>query len=270
MVGTTAQMISLVSYGNEYLITGIADKEFKHHTAFKFCRFVTFKVRTAEKIEFGTNELILGDACEWFDYLKKDGCVKLRLLYKNIDKNKKIPDYMSAGFTDGGGQWYIEAVFENKSIFWASKWILNKFGAQDNRIWEVTYTNVHTDGKTVNIQYDLDKIKAEFLEVLIDIKKFAAQTNRNPWIDRFRSAIDVLKSNEPTSEFHMDLIIEKNYTLAARQLIAGAQKAWVFGGMGWWNDYYYEDKLEQEENVRLSKSLYSLICKTITAAINSF
>lgn len=216
MVGTLAQMISLVSYGNEYLITGILNKEFKYHITFNFCRFVTFKVKTTEKNKFGTNEFIFGDANKWFSHLKDSACIKLRLIYHSADGHNNIPDYMSAGFIGGGGQWVIESIYKNKSFFWSSRWIVNRFGAQDDRIWEVTYTNNCDDERAVNIQYNLEETKHALLDTLNEIKKFAIETDRKFWADRFASAVADLNSENPTNDYHMSLIVEKNYSLIAK------------------------------------------------------
>ena len=270
MVGTVAQMISLISNGNDYFSTKVENKELMLSSTFQFCRFLTFKVKTADKTIYGGNEIIIGDPYEWMRYIENDGCINLRLLYRRSDNEKSAPDYMTAGFIGGGGQWFIEAVYADKSVLWASRWIANKFGAQDNRIWEVTYMNIGTKDMPENAKDCLNSAKNDLMKSLIDIEKFAIDTNRGEWSERFRSAITELEDSEQNAGYCSDLLIDKNYSLAARQLLAGAQKAWVFGGMGWWNDFIYKNKEDQTINENLSAELYYNICNAIVNAVNSY
>src|SRR4051794_262143 len=46
----------------------------------------------------------------------------------------------------------------------------------------------------------------------------------------------MLTAVEPTAPYHPDILPSAGYTLAARQLLAGAVASFVFGGMGSWND----------------------------------
>ena len=75
----------------------------------------------------------------------------------------------------------------------------------------------------------------------------------------------------PNKEYyHQDLIVVKNYSLAAQQLLFGGSTAWVFGGMGWWNDMGFEDKAINEKYKQISDELYGLLLKSIISATNSF
>ena len=73
----------------------------------------------------------------------------------------------------------------------------------------------------------------------MEIEKFAVRTDRKMWAERFRAAIKELDAAELNNGYIMDFLVEKNYTLTAMQLLSGAEKAWVFGGMGWWNSYNF-------------------------------
>ncbi len=269
MVGTLAQMITLVSYGNDFFATKTKTEKLTHNSTFQFCRFVTYKVKTENKTIFGTNELIFGDPYDWFGHLKEDGCKKLCLVYKRTENKNGMADYMTAGFIGGGGQWFIKAVYTDKALLWACRWVLNKFGAQDSRIWEVTYMNIDTVDITINPDVDLDACKRSLLKSVEGIEKFAVRTERGTWANRFKEAIGELGSDEPHIDYYTDLIIEKNYSIAARQLLACAQKVWVFGGMGWWNDFIYKDEDDQQLNINLSSELYYNICNSIVLATNS-
>ena len=56
--------------------------------------------------------------------------------------------------------------------------------------------------------------------------------------------------------------------LDARQILGAAQAAWVFGGMGSWNDLGFEGHA-QDEYTALSDELFSLLNQAICEAANS-
>ncbi len=60
------------------------------------------------------------------------------------------------------------------------------------------------------------------------------------------------------------------YSLDARQLLAMASRAWVFGGMGSWNDIGFTDAARNEEYRRVSQELYRAVTDAIRDAANSF
>jgi len=66
------------------------------------------------------------------------------------------------------------------------------------------------------------------------------------------------------------LLVTKNYSMAAQQLLFAAGTAWVFGGMGWWNDMGFDEKDVQENYLRLSQQLYEQLLQSILATSNSF
>lgn len=69
---------------------------------------------------------------------------------------------------------------------------------------------------------------------------------------------------------HQDLLVIKNYSLKALQLLFAAGTAWVFGGMGSWNDMGFKEKEIQENYLRLSRQLYESLLQSILATSNSF
>jgi hypothetical protein len=56
--------------------------------------------------------------------------------------------------------------------------------------------------------------------------------------------------------------------LEAKQLLASAQAAWVFGGMGSWNDLGFDGN-DQQEYTALSDELFLLLNQAIGATVNT-
>ena len=66
-----------------------------------------------------------------------------------------------------------------------------------------------------------------------------------------------------------DYIVSANYSIAARQLLLASSSAWVFGGMGSWNDLSFEKEEDNQHYETLSTALYNAINRGILAATNS-
>jgi len=48
-----------------------------------------------------------------------------------------------------------------------------------------------------------------------------------------------------------------------------AVKAWVFGGVGSWNDVYYQDPEAAAEYAAVSRNLYGAVLLALVASVNS-
>ena len=70
--------------------------------------------------------------------------------------------------------------------------------------------------------------------------------------------------------FHPDLLPDTGFSLEARQILASAAQADVFGGMGSWNDMGFEQVDTQREYKKVTKELYEAIKLDIIMASNSF
>ena len=68
--------------------------------------------------------------------------------------------------------------------------------------------------------------------------------------------------------YYRDLL-PAGYTSEARLLAAMAVKAWVFGGMGSWNDVYFGDQEAAAEYAAISRNLYSTLLRALVASVNS-
>ena len=52
-------------------------------------------------------------------------------------------------------------------------------------------------------------------------------------------------------------------------MLKAAMSAWVFGGMGSWNDMGFEDAVTQSKYESVSESLFNVINEAIEASTNS-
>jgi hypothetical protein len=272
MTGTLAQLIALVAYGNKCIADPGTHPAFvQHHSTFQFCGKVFF---TAEKkkhfFSVGKRTTVAENPQEWFRYLGLDGCQALRLYYEPSDRSSGAADHKIAGMIGGGGTWLIEAMYPKYSDFWYGEWIVSREHAADNRIWSVEYRCIEQEIDSRNLQFSIGMQREVLSKVLSEIEAFAKEIDLENFSQVFQKANAALGSAHPNQDYyHSDLLPENAYGLAEQQLLFAASHAWVFGGMGSWNDMGFEDKQIQLRYETLSSALYTAINDAIIAVVNS-
>jgi len=271
MTGPLAQIIALEAYGNIYLSTGAISPNFSsENTTFQFCNKVDFREITNKSFFKSSKEKIVAEnPTEWFNYLKTDGCKGLRLYFESSKEPKIAKDHKLAGLIGGGVTWLIEALYNNYSNYWANCWEVTNQNDVNRKIWTVNYKLGLKTLRTRNLQINQQQIKDKLRQTLTEIAEFAYKHNLQSWGGQFDLAKRVLDSSTPEENYyHKDLLPTDSYSLTARQIIFSAGSAWVFGGMGSWNDLGFESKEDNEIYDRLSERLYSNINEAIIAGIN--
>jgi len=104
---------------------------------------------------------------------------------------------------------------------------------------------------------------------LNDAKIFSERARFDSWANLFAEATDLLSHSMPVIPYHPDLLPPHCQKLSSRQLMASACKAWVFGGMGSWNDLCFEDTSLQKDYNSVTVGLYQAVMGAIGAATNS-
>ena len=264
MTGILAQIIAITSFGNEYLKNGKLTDFYPQNSSFQHCDFVDFREMKKKNIFSSKKEIIVSkNPTEWFEYLKLKNCKKLRLYYQTVKKD----DHKMAGFVGGGGNWFIETIYPTHSDFWISRWNYDKNLTE--KPWQVTYGKAIGNRPIINQQFDITQTRKNLKSSLEKITDFAYQETTDNWGKIFETAKETLESKNPVSDFyHNDLIFWNNYDLKNQQLLMSASKAFVFGGMGSWNDMGFEKKEIDEKYNRLSTELYKSMIESIICAIN--
>ena len=265
MNGTLALFIALISYGNEYLAKGTS----LHHLDFNnttliYCNNLAF---TDGDGRTPNGTMVAHSPQEWFKFLKENGCKRLKIFFYHSNDQSKIKDFESAGFGGGGGQWIIEAVYDNYANYWTCKENVTDRDRKDKRIWDTRFYTIAKKQPVVAFGLSPEKAKANLSESLKKIMTFAYDTKSNYWAEVFKKARENLDSAHPVVEYYKDCIVADDYSLQSKQLLFSASVASVFGGMGSWNDIVYPP--EQEKiNTRLSADLYDRINEAIIVAVN--
>ncbi len=168
---------------------------------------------------------------------------------------------MLAGLNGGGGSWFIEAEFHEYSIYWSSFWDVTELQRADNKIWLVNYVSSGLKEKKGIQDFEMQNYGDRLHHVLAEIGTFASAEGLVGWAEQFEKALATLKSETPeTGFYHTDLLANSHHSLESRRLIFAAGKAWVFGGMGSWNDLGGFANVEKDHRYkRLSAELFESI-----------
>ena len=89
------------------------------------------------------------------------------------------------------------------------------------------------------------------------------------WKKWFSEALDLLNSPSAGLPYYADLLPASYENVKGRQLLAGALKGWVFGGLGSWNDMYFRDSTQEREYQQVSKNLYRAVIQSVETVANS-
>ena len=270
MQGPIAQIIALTLYGNA-IAKGYSvniEKFFPSNSTFSFCEYVKFVdlIKVNGKLE---EVLFAANPNDWLMKLKREGVIALRLIY-GPSGDKNISDRMSVGFVGGGGRWLIETIRPKGSDFWEARWVVGNKDHPEKLIWQVTYGRIATRQKTSLLKArQISQIKEDLAKTLRQISAFAQKHNLDGFAGAFEKGYVALYSKTPYSDvYHKDISPDDLLSLEANQLLATSQAAWVFGGMGSWNDLGFDGK-DQHEYERLSDKLYQLLNESYIVAVNS-
>jgi len=273
MTGILAQLVSLTSYGNAFLQAGEnIDGFYPGHSTFQFCNKVDFKNFKKRILSSTPREVpVAGDPNEWLHFLKKDGCKKIRLYHQPAGSKEPAAEHKLAGMVGGGGTWMIETIYGKYSHYWFNKWEVTEKDNPGKKIWSVSYAMIDKDQPVTDRQIDIRETYALLDQSLVAISDLADAQQLPHWAGVFKKARAILDSTHPGEDYyHQDLLVEKHYPLIARQLLSAAGAAWVFGGMGSWNDLVFNTPEDTTKYDDVSARLYDAINQSVLAVANSF
>jgi hypothetical protein len=286
MNGELAQLIALATYGNHFLsAAGTTGPEmFRSHSTFQFVSDISFKRRATRFGLFKREEIIARDTRSWFAALKKAGVKNLQLAFfprpsRIISSQispvfgmcgggetilatdrQTIPYHMAVAFA-GGGDWAMKADSAITSELWQATWSVSRGTDQkQQRIWAVEYGANSGSPAEINIA-NLPQVMKDLEAALTAAGTLAEEAGLVHWADWFAQALSLLYDPAPTIPYHPDLLPASLQSPYCRQLLASASKAWVFGGMGSWND----DGLPYDP---ITYKLFDAVMRAIIAATN--
>jgi hypothetical protein len=262
MNGELAQLICLATYGTTWLrLSSVTDPaqpaDLIRNTTFKYVRSTEFAPESGAT---------LADPSAWLHDLRARGYWRLWLALPEVVPVRArwpyLEPHLEAGFANGG-HWYVLATGSQPTEEWGATWRVIEPRPADDRIWTVTYAGTLADGDTP-LQPDLAQAGSALDRALTDARNLARRLDEAEWATQFDEAISATDERPP---YQPDLI-DPTYPDDARRLIAKASRAWVFGGMGSWNDLGFEDPARRAEHAEVSRLLFATLLQACIAAVN--
>lgn len=271
MQGTIAQIVALTAFGNAFLadVPGAYRADFyPTNSTFVFCKEVKF-VDLKRDGDKWRESPYADNPDTFFRRLKSEGYKGFRLSY-GPSGEKAAPDRMLVGFVGGGGRWLLEAIGPRGSDIWEARWAVGNQNDPDRKIWHVTYGRLASGVRTENSQQSqLEQLKVRLSTNLVSIADFSRRQKLDGFTRRFEAGLAQIGADEPLkSVYHSDIAPKGLLPKSAYQLLFAAQAAWVFGGMGSWNDLGFQGQ-DQETYDKLSEELYQLLNAAIVQATNT-
>jgi hypothetical protein len=265
---TISQAAALVIFGNDVLRGRARNDFWPASTVFRFCKTVRFVALSGDPAK-PDEKLLAHDPVQWIFGLRDEETIGLRIHYVG-HSDSKIDDRMSVGFIGGGPRWLIETRHARASDLWEASWIVMNRDDPEKKIWEVTYFRVDQGRPQIPMQaQNLTALRRDLADTLSRIEAFASRQRLEGFAVAFRKASTILSSDQPLAEtHHADLAPTPAVPLEAKQLLGAVQAAWVFGGMGSWNDLGFAGD-DQQEYSKLSDELFARLNQSIVGAVNA-
>lgn len=263
MDGELAQIVALVSYGNCHLNAGQVD--LSNNSTFQFVSSLMF-VRHRNRWDTHGVEVAY-NAQEWLAHLKS---VRTTRLW-NVSLERKqddIPEHVAVAFT-GGVPMAIQADLPRGFEIWYPLW---SAGGQKNSSWHVEYHSRRSHRSFALPNQSMGVVKGQLRQAVFQALTFAKrpEVDASFWADWFSKSLNLLDSPSPVIPYHPDMLPDTGYNLEARQVLASGSQAFVFGGMGSWNDMGFENPKIHAEYGNVTRTLYAVVKNAIITASNAF
>ncbi len=232
MNGAILREMALVGAANSALAGGDVSRFWPDADAFVWMRAYRFVDETGSEVA--------PDPLEWFAALASEGRRGVRVSIGPAERLAGAPDipaHQLSGFLCGGPVWRLEAVGATSSAYWRA---LDEVyddppadkpsGVQCVRLAE----GVAADGDVP----DLAAALVEFEAALPPMIAIADQGLEN-FADLFRTAQRFLSDPQaiwPAQGYYLDFQRWARFDARRMRILAAVTHAWVFGGMGSWND----------------------------------
>jgi hypothetical protein len=258
MQGSIAQALALTVTGNAF-VQGLDIGPFwPEADAFVFCGRVQFA---------STDGVATADPDEWLRQLRRDSAqLRLGVVPRH---HLGMSDRYTTGFANGGSRWMIE-ISRSGGVrtWWEPEWTAQSQPGPSP--WSVTYRRqggpfAFPDPRPLSVIFvEL----SDTLDALLSLVESAApEEAMSGWAENFRIARKAL--DETVGQWAPGDPGPQGFLSAeAYRMIHACRAAWVFGGMGSWNDGAYWGSVEAEGD-RLSEALFHLLQEGIIAAANS-
>ncbi len=264
MNGELAQIVYLASHGSSWLASeepGAPPADLGEESwAFQFVGSLDFSLTTGPGHVYQAST-----ASEWLLQLRERGAVRLWLAIPEARAvtvgGAETGEHQLSGFANAG-RWSLMAAGRQRPEIWRPVWTVGDRSAPDQRIWSVRYEGARVD-RIMPQCPDLQAAATQLSWAVVEARDFAARHELARWADLFEQILSA--DGDAPDRAHL---LPPRYSGAAHRLLAEADQAWVFGGMGSWNDLGFTDPAIEQEYQQISRDLYVAVLTAVLASTN--
>lgn len=265
MSGALAQRIALVAHGNAFLtgLIGSAPDLVADSSTFQYVRSVEFRLgkRVNRRVD------------RWFAELAARGADRLRLLPRSVAvEGNGVREVWTESWI------YLSRRFEQRLEKASARYMetgrrdrldaLDRERFECERPWRVYYQQAPRKSRARSGS-PLVVSRLALVRAVEDAAAFDRE-NGVGFAGWFDTSLRLLNAQRPSPPYHRDMFPDVGYSLEARQLLAAATRAWVFGGIGSWNDAWIDDEAAMGEHRRITRNLESAVLTALVSATNAF
>jgi hypothetical protein len=266
--GELAQLVALAAHGSAFLARADGSEPpelFPASSVFKFTNSVEFHRHARRFGVFPREVPVIRNCAPWFRDLRSRGATTLDLSRSDETvRNRLLAPHIEGGFSGGLDVGMVAGFRDGRRERWSGRWAVTSPQHPERRIWRVDIHGAPTRSKRSHSMTRRDAAKRLDAALGAAESLVAGRRHFESWENTFRDARSVLTSPVPEIPCHPDLLPE-GYTLEARRLLAAASCAWVFGGMGSWNDVAL---IDEERYKPVTAELFEAVLEAVVAATN--
>lgn len=264
MNGELAALVTLATYGSDWLSAPVgaeAPELLDSNSSFQYVNRVDFDLPQTRLLS--RRGSVVGTR-NWLGELRRSGSGQI-LVVAEAESAGPLPNHIASAFSNGV-RWGLLTTGP-RSQLWFADWQVSDPQAKDSRIWAVTASRVRANGAAAR-RPDVPRASETLATRLASISEFAARQGFDDWQPWFERASSMLTDPDPAPRYHADMI-PPSRPLEQRQLAAAAIEAWVFGGMGSWNDVWLPDEHDRADYDWQTESLYVAVVDALLAVANA-
>ena len=250
-----APLVALVAHGNDALAHGEAPELLATCTAFRQIGGLEFAFAD------GGDRAPLAGSAAWLEALAARGVTRLDLV---VDLRVTV----DASAFPGGLGWELETRYGDHASRWSPEWSHDEGARLPFRV-AFSEQRDRPLGLAATAEAALATARERLDGACSAAQRFSDERGL-PFGWRLADARTALHDEAPRPVRQLDVLPARGFPLAARQLVAAADRGWVFGGLGAWNDRSFEDEQEQDRFERISTTLLHALIVAVASGANAY
>jgi len=268
MNGPIAQLAALTCHANAFLGGREIPAFLAGNSTCQFCRGIEFVEFEASPGSEPARRVLAENPDDWIHALPLREVDGARLSFAPRN-DPRISDRLAAGFVGGGRIWQMQVLRDDgETEIWSSDWRVAERDAPDRRIWHVDYRLDATRPREAYRGRNLTVVRQAMGERLLDARNFSERHTEGTFSQHFAAALTALDDPAADVGYHRDIALPGQLNATAESLLKASMCAWVFGGMGSWNDMSFDEPLQTEYD-NVSDGLFEIIHEAIEVAVAS-